>query len=118
MLSLVSIPVPFASTVLDYGAGRLRWWSFRETTGTTPAVFDLYDGTGPGAAQVIMCFSLGPGESTRDFMGHHLVMYEVGLWLQVTSGTAIGALQTDDEPRRSEAIPVVLIDNLTIGSVS
>jgi hypothetical protein len=112
--NLISLPAPFANSQLDYGAGRVRWWTFRETTGSTPAVFDLYDGTTAQVGQVLMTFSLDPGESTRDFVGHHLIPYEVGLWLQVTSGTVLGTIQVDNLNEPGEAMPVVVIDNLNV----
>lgn len=112
--SLVSLPNPLVNTQLDYGSGRLRWWTFRETTGTAPAIFDIYDGSGAGLNQILLTFSLAPGESTRDFVGHHLIPYEVGLWLQVTSGAVLGAIQTDDLVGYGEAMPVVIIDNVNL----
>ncbi len=111
---LIQLPSPWASAQLDYGAGRIKWWSFRETTGTAPAVFDLYDGTS-AAVNPLLTFSLGPGESTRDFVGSHLIPYYVGLWLAVTSGTVLGAMQTDDLPKHHyNAAEVVVIGSLNI----
>jgi len=115
---LLSLPSPFASSQLDYGAGRVRWWSFRETTGTTAAVFDLYDGTSAALNQVLLTVSLGPGESTRDFVGHHLIPYETGLYLNVTSGTVLGALQTDELHSLGESMPVVIIGSIDVNEAS
>ena len=112
--TLIQLPSPWASAQLDYGAGRIKWWSFRETTGTTSAVFDLYDGTS-AAVNPLLTFSLGPGESTRDFVGSHLIPYHVGLWLAVTSGTVLGAMQTDDLPKHGhDAAEVVVIGSINI----
>ena len=114
---LVALPSPFGSTQLDYGAGRVRWWSFRETTGTTPAVFDLYDGSVGSLTQPLITLSLGPGESTRDFVGHHLIPYYVGLYLSVTSGTVLGAIQLDDLDDYGSAMPVVVVGSINISEV-
>lgn len=42
-----------------------------------------------------MPISLGPGESTRDFVTGHLVPYRTALFLEVLNGTVEGAIMSD-----------------------
>ena len=89
---------------IDTGDWYLAGWSFRETTGTTSAQFDLFDGN-DGNGILIASISLAAGESTRDTIGGHLLTVLTGLFLVVNSGTITGTVWVADRgsnlgPRR------------------
>lgn len=90
-----TIPVDTTTTskVLAAGLTLVRFWSFRETTGGAPAVFELFDGSGPNGA-LIASISLSQGESTRDPLPNSGCAAFAGLYLDVISGSIRGAVWT------------------------
>jgi hypothetical protein len=105
---------PLASAQVDFSAGRVRWWAFRETSGASPAVLRFWDGSAAGS-QLLMPISLAGGESTRDFVGHDLIPYYVGLFMEVVSGTVEGAMMVSELPGwHPDATPVVIIGSVNV----
>lgn len=109
---LLALPVPVTTTPgrsIDAGDFYLAGWSFRESTGTASAQFDLIDGN-DATGVLLASISLAAGESTRDTIGGHLLTIRTGLFLAVVSGSVIGAVWTADRdaaarhrPRRNGA---------------
>ena len=86
-----TLNLPSASKQLVNTAGCLSVHATRETTGTTAAVYRLWDGSGANGT-LILPVSLAASESTRDdFRDHHLT-FEVGLYFELVSGTIEGSV--------------------------
>lgn len=83
-------PIHIATTTVGQQfitrGGRLYGWGFEETTGTTPALCSLIDGTNAGG-QTIVPISLLANESTRDFFGKPGLRVRNGVFLNVISGS-------------------------------
>lgn len=80
---------------IDWGDWYLAGWSFRETTGTAAAAFDLIDG-GDANGVIIASVTLQPNESIRDDVGGHMLTVRSGLFIAVTAGTVRGAVWIAD----------------------
>ena len=83
--------MPAASGILYNGSGCLTLHASRETTGTTAAVYQLWDGAS-NQGTLIVPVSLSASESTRDFFPSHLVPFKTGLYFELVSGTIEGAI--------------------------
>lgn len=86
-----SLPLgdPAVSRLIAGGRGRVVRLSVRETSGTNPAAFDVYDGDGP-TGTLIDSVSLSAGQSTRDYYRDWEYPFDGGLYLDVISGTFKG----------------------------
>jgi hypothetical protein len=88
----VTIPLnPAATGILAGGRGVVRRTSFRETSGTTEAVFRLWDGTNTTGV-LLDSISLAPQESARDQYRQEEYHFEGSLYLQVVSGAFEGSV--------------------------
>lgn len=87
----LAVPVTAASALVSNLPLRIIGWSFREVTGAAPLDAQLIDGSSNNG-QVIAELTLGPGESIRDTIGPWCLRTQVGVWLQVNSGTVRGAV--------------------------
>lgn len=86
-----TLTLPSASGVIINTGGCLVVHATRETTGTTAAVYRLWDGDN-NAGQLILPVSLSSSESTRDdFYTHHLT-FKSGLYYELVSGTVEGSV--------------------------
>ena len=92
---VIPVPATAQSVAVDGASGRLVFYSWRETTGAAGAVFRLWDGSSNQGA-MLLTFSLTAGESVREIPGMHTVPYEVGLFLEIVSGTVEGSVITTD----------------------
>ncbi|MGH3571173.1 MAG: hypothetical protein ACRDUW_04990 [Pseudonocardiaceae bacterium] len=110
----LSIPSTAVSAQIDNAGGRVVWWAWRETTGAASATFRLRDGSG-SAGQLLVPFSLAANDSTRDYPGLHSIPYDIGLYLEVLTGTVEGVVMVisgrHDEPY---GVPVVIIGQLDV----
>ena len=87
----ITLNLPGQSGQLLNTGGCLTVHATRETTGTTAAVYRLWDGSS-AAGQLLLPVSLRAAESTRDdFRDHHYV-FKTGLYYQLVSGTIEGAV--------------------------
>jgi hypothetical protein len=68
-------------------------WSLLETTGTTAAVVELYDGYDSGA-QLLAAIALSPGQSTRDWLAGGGLLSQEALFVRIVSGTVRGVIWT------------------------
>lgn len=83
----LSLPSGSSSAVLLNGRGRVLAASARETTGSAEAIIRFTDGNSSDA-RLILPYSLAASESARDWYGDHGIPFEIGLYLDVVSGTA------------------------------
>lgn len=78
------------------GAGRLTGWAVRESGGTAGAGVDLYDGTGPEAAdpsRLVASFAITAGGTSAHAAMPAGVSFTEGLWAVFTgTGTPTGAI--------------------------
>jgi hypothetical protein len=112
---ILPIGSPAISGVVDGRAGHIVYWALRETSGTNPAMFRLWDGSN-NQGSMIAPFSLDPGESIRENSGMHSLPYRVGLYLEILSGTIEGQITSvlwDDWPEQG-GIPVFVIGSVEI----
>lgn len=83
-------PIHVTTTTVDAQfitrSGRLYGWAFEETTGASPALVSLIDGSS-AAGQVIVNVSLLANESTRDVWGKPGIGIRNGVYLRVFSGS-------------------------------
>lgn len=87
----VIVPLPSASGVLSSEAGCIVWMCTRETTGTTAALFRLWDASRPSGIQ-LMTISLLANQSTREWIHPHVLPFTQGLYYQVLSGSLEGSV--------------------------
>ena len=80
---------PAVSHVIDGGSGRVVRLSTRELSGAASAVFRLWDGHSAGST-LIDTISLSAAQSTRDYYRAWEYPYDVGLFLEVVSGSFEG----------------------------
>lgn len=106
-----------SSGLLDNTAGRITWHAWRETTGTSPAVIRLWDGTGTGG-KLLVPVSLLAGQSTRDYTGEHAMPYQTGLYLEVVSGTVEGQVLALAEGEWLGGAPVFIVGELDVNVVT
>lgn len=85
------VPLPSASGLLVNGSGCLLMHATRETTGTTPATYRLFDGSGTGG-ELLLPVSLTAGQSTRDFVRRCVLPFRQGLFFQIVSGAVEGSV--------------------------
>lgn len=110
-----TVPGPAVSGSLDGAGGRIAFYAFRETSGASAAVIRLWDGSN-NAGNLLLPISLNPGESVREVPGMHTLPYEVGLFLEVVSGTVEGQVTTLELPSHAEGwgIPVFVIGSVDL----
>lgn len=113
----LDVAIPAVSALLDNTAGRITWWSWRETTGGAPATFQLFDGSNDEGS-LIVTISLTAGQSTRDYLGPHCLPYSTGLWLEVISGTFEGVVYALSEKEWGEGLPAVVIGEVDVNIVT
>lgn len=82
----IAFPALAADKQLYNQGGMIRRTSFRETTGTTPAVFQLWDGTGVSGI-LLDPVTLGANESTRDQYKWDEYPIVGGIFAHVISGS-------------------------------
>lgn len=106
----ITIPVTTADIPLYNLQGYVCRVSFRETTGTASAVFNIYDGSGT-TGQLIACFQLPAGQSANFRYNPYDLPFDGGLYLNMVSGSIQGAV-TIQTPAKNESIglPVVLVN--------
>jgi hypothetical protein len=81
----------YSSGLVMGGRGVLRGYSFRETSGTAPAVLRILGGIDAFGA-LIATVALSPGESVRDYFGESGLRTNIGLYLQLVSGVVEGSV--------------------------
>lgn len=91
--TVLTVPAPGVSGVLDGSGGRLVFYAFRETSGVSSAVVRLWDGSS-NQGNLLLPVSLNPNESIREIPGLHSLPYQVGLFLEVVSGQVEGQVTT------------------------
>lgn len=90
------------------GAGRLLVHTIEETTGAAGAKYTLFDGTGVSGTPLVPV-TLAANESSRDYFGRHGIPFLTGVYIQVISGSVLGAIVVEVcDPREMTAIPVVI----------
>lgn len=77
--------------------GWIVYWSFRETTGSASARFELQDGGQQGAESLLLA-TLAAGESFRDFIERGTLPVRSGLYLNVDSGSIDGLVVVKRRP--------------------
>lgn len=110
----LSTPSPAVSGQIDNTGGQVRRMSSLETSGSNPATFYIYDGTGTGG-QLLDVIALSAGQSTRDQYRIHEYPYRNGLYIDVVSGTlqlALTVWHSDDWDLEGE--PVIIVGQLDI----
>ena len=113
----VNIPARSTSVKLVNWAGRITWFSFRETTGAALATFRLWDGQDNSGA-LVAAVNLGPGESTRDYTGRHALPFDGGLFIEVLAGSVEGAVYVVPETEwPGEVIPVTIVTGVGASGV-
>lgn len=73
------------------GTWEVHGWAFIETGGVAPVNFELFDGFDTGG-QSIIPFSLGAGQSVRDWLGRDGIFLYGGLFVNVTVGSVRGTI--------------------------
>ena len=89
----LQVPNGTNSVALISGACRVLTSSFIETSNVNPAVIYLRDSSA-ASNDYVLCISLAPGESTRDYFGKHGLRFESGIYVQYQTGQVRGVLQT------------------------
>lgn len=114
---VVPLASPAASGQVINIAGRITWFSLRETSGAAAAVVRYYDGSG-ASGKLMAAISLQASESTREWVGNHGLPFGGGLYLQVVSGSVEGSIVYVPESAWWEsAMPVVIVGDLaTLGA--
>ncbi len=111
---VVPLAAPAASGQVVNIAGRITWFSLRESGGANPAVVRLYDGSGT-SGKLMASISLQAAESTREWVGNHGLPFNGGLYLQVVSGAVEGSIVYVPESAWWEsAMPVVIVGDLAL----
>jgi len=75
------------SSDLNFSPSRIFWHSFKETTGTTKAAFQITDGNG---GPIMLDITLSAGESTRDFFGQFGLCASRSLYFKIVTGSVEG----------------------------
>lgn len=91
MARRVVIPLPAASGALAANQGCLLMHATRETTGTAPAVYKLFDGSSANG-ELLLPVALSSGQSTRDNWWRCVMPFRQGLFYQLVSGTLEGSV--------------------------
>lgn len=87
----ITLNLPSTSRQLVNTSGCLTVHATRETSGSSSAVYRLWDGSS-AAGTLILPVALAASESTRDdFREHHLV-FKTGLYVELVSGTIEGSI--------------------------
>lgn len=79
------------SDVLVGGASYVLGWSLREATGGAGAQVELYDGTSTDG-MLAATITLAANESTRDLIPAPGLLFDVGLFVDVSGGEVAGSL--------------------------
>lgn len=74
-------------------------FSFIESSGGAPAVFNIIDGNDVNG-EVVAVVGLDPGQSIRDLISDPGLLVETGPFLQVVSGSVRGSIWYRHIPRR------------------
>lgn len=89
------IPISFTALatgkVLAAGPARLLGWGLKETTGAAQAACDVYDGS-DATGQLGVPFTLLSNESVRDWLGPNGILFERGVFVNVTAGSVSGSM--------------------------
>ena len=85
----LTLNIPSKSEQILNTGGCLTVHSTRETTGTTSAVYRLWDGTS-AAGTLLLTVSLIAAESTRDDFREHHLTFRTGLYYELVSGSLEG----------------------------
>jgi len=92
----------------------VRRYSWRETSGTTGAIFELYDGSGAGGI-LVDTIALSAGQSTRDYFLSDEYEYYGGLYLLVVSGTFKGVVVVEPWHQDEDSgMPVIVVGSVTV----
>ncbi len=73
------------------GPGCVTWYSTYETTGAATASYGLFDES-VTSGQMLAYVTLSAGESTRDFVGLHVLPFVGGLYYKLESGAVGGSI--------------------------
>jgi hypothetical protein len=100
---------------LDNTSGQVRRISVVETSGAAAALFYVYDGSGTDG-QILDTVALSASQSTRDYYRCHEYPFHNGLFIDVVSGTFLGAV-TVQHKRDDEWFgePVIIVGTLNVG---
>jgi len=106
----ITIPATSTDIPLYNMQGYVARVSFLETTGTSSATFNLWDGSGLGG-QLIASFQLPAGQSVNIRFSPYDFPFDGGLFLDMTSGSIQGCV-TVRTPHHNEVMgtPVVLVN--------
>lgn len=93
VVEYVDLPEPYGVPYNSVIGGRVRLMGFavEETSGANPARLVLFDGADT-TSTTFYPIRLAPGESTADYLGVKGVLFRIGLFPVVTSGTVDGML--------------------------
>ena len=75
------------SSDLNFSPTRVFFHSFKETSGTLKAAYQITDGNG---GPIILDVTLAAGESTRDFLGERGLCASRSLYFKLVSGNVEG----------------------------
>jgi hypothetical protein len=78
----------------------------RELSGSTTASFRLWDGSS-NAGALLAPFNLNANESVREWPGPHSLTYEIGLYLEVISGSFEATFQVISADEWDCGVPTV-----------
>jgi len=82
---------PFAYNAKLYRPVILFGYSLYETTGSATAQVNIYNG-GDTGGQLVLPISLGKSQSAEDWFGPQGLIMDVGIFVNVASGTVNGSL--------------------------
>ena len=97
----ITLNLPSSSDQLINTAGCLTVHATRETSGSAPAVYRLWDGTS-AAGTLLLTVSLTASESTRDDFREHHLTFRTGLYYELVSGALEGQVSLLVEHRCDE----------------
>ena len=92
---------------LNFSPTRIFWHSFKETTGTTKAAYQITDGQG---GPILLDIALAPNESTRDYFGKYGLCASTALYFKLVSGSVegmVGAVLEEDYQAAFDQVEVM-----------
>lgn len=81
--SLMTVAAPATGLTVCYG------YSIKESTGSAPAELDIYDGTDTTSTFYIPV-TLLDGQSTSDWWGPEGILFRIGVFPHVATGSVVG----------------------------
>lgn len=87
----VSLNFPATSQVIGAFSGCILWHASIETTGAATAEYQLWDGYN-NQGPLLMDVGLSAGQSTRDYIHKHHLVFRVGLFYVPVSGSVRGTV--------------------------